>query len=178
MIYAQNSTAQEEERKLDKGNQVTVAWASAPLSSLGGAGKHELALKGGNPFNEQEIVTPEDGKQANASSSLLGRLKKGAGIKEKPVRSIKFTTKPFNKLEKVAQENLCSLTKAAIIPKNLLSFVVVYRKHCCERLMAQEAAMRAPVLDIVLSQFTTVDSLHKVDTIIEIMTQCSNDKTM
>jgi hypothetical protein len=155
LIYAENSTALEEGRRCDKGNQVTVAWASVPLSSLGAAGKHELALKGGNPFNEQELETHEDAKQAGAKQSLLGRLKKQAGIKEKVLRSIRFTTKPFNKLEKVTQENLCSLTKAAIIPKNLLSFVVVYRKHCCERLKEPEAAMSVPVRDIVLSQFAT-----------------------
>ena len=72
------------------------------------------------------------------------------------LRSIKFTTKPFNKLEKSTQENLCSLSKTAIVPKNLLSFAVAYRKHCCEKLVVEPvAAMKRPDSDIVLSQFAT-----------------------
>ena len=34
LIYAENNAARTEERKKDKGNQVTVGWASVPLQTL------------------------------------------------------------------------------------------------------------------------------------------------
>ena len=63
-----------------------------------------MALKGGSPFNEEELITQDDAKPVAAQKSLFNRftsgVKKTAGIKDKVLRSIKFTTKPFNKLDK------------------------------------------------------------------------------
>ena len=43
-----------------------MAWASVPLANITGGSKHELVLKGGSPFNEEELVTQDDAKPAAA----------------------------------------------------------------------------------------------------------------
>lgn len=52
VIYGRNTMAIDPKERLDKGNQVTVAWSHIPVALLATKVKHKLDLKGGNPFKE------------------------------------------------------------------------------------------------------------------------------
>ena len=131
---------------------------SVPLQKLLSQVKHEIELKGGNPFNEQELRAEEDANKKDASTTLLNRLKGavGGGKETKTPRFIKFTTRQFNKLDEGTQTELSSLTKSSIISKSLLSFVVAYRIHCYKNLVKHEQMMTKPELDLVISQFAKI----------------------
>ena len=79
MIYSNNTMALDATERKEKSNQVTVAWCHIPLPKLSTTVKHKIDLKGGNPFQEQDLFTSEDAEQPKQSKGLLKKIFGGGG---------------------------------------------------------------------------------------------------
>lgn len=159
VIYGRNTMAIDPKERMDKGNQVTVAWSHIPVALLASKAKHKMELKGGNPFKEQEIITAEDTEKPQASKSLLKKIFGGSNEAKKVQRYFMLEAKPFLKLPEQVQVELSSMPTAkmsCLVCKHLLPMAVAFRNHCFQLLTKHEQEMTQPKFDLVMVQFPKI----------------------
>ena len=137
---------------------------------------HKLELKGGNPYQEQDLVTSEDlSKPATGGKGLLGKIFGGKDKQTEDMakagktifRNITLEAKSFEKLPEQVQFELSSLpcggptqpsqlTHGTLVCKPLLSMAVTFRNHCYLLLTKHEQEMTQPRLDLVMVQFPKI----------------------
>lgn len=110
-------------------NQVTVAWASLPITDALSGVKHKLKLQGGNPFGAEPIT---DDVQTSKKQGFLQKIFKAK--EEGPFeRCLSLETIPFAKLTPAeTQADICAIPSGTIVASKLVSFAAGFRALCFE----------------------------------------------
>jgi len=148
----------------DKLTQMTVAWASLPVTALEKTTKHKLQLKGGTPFGVEDLFT-EEGKQEK--QGFFSKM-----FKQKEIvfeRYITLETRQISQLPQATQNEICVLPPGLIVALPLVSFAAAFRSYCYRNLKDCATSMHLPSPNLAMSKFAAV--YNNSDTL-SVVAQC------